>query len=97
MDTALEILKLHGPIGLILAYFVWSEYARRIEDRRREKTLGERLDKIVDEHNKLTESVILNNTAAMLELRLEFKRFSDTQWASIHAGVEKRQGRSSNG
>ena len=58
MDLIIELAKAHGSIGLILAYFIVQEYQRRKDDRRREKLLGERLDLMVDEHNKTTKEVM---------------------------------------
>lgn len=60
MDIVIELAKSHGSVGLILAYFILQEWQRRKDDRRREKLLGERLDAIVDAHDEVTRTVLID-------------------------------------
>ncbi len=65
MDAWLELAKLTGPVATMLAFFVWRDWASSRELTRREKALGIRLDAMIDNHNRVTETTILNNTQAL--------------------------------
>jgi hypothetical protein len=75
-ETWLELIKVIGPIGTMLVYFIWRDWMNNKDQIRREHNLGARLDLIVDLHNKamektitVMETTIRDNTQAMNNVR----------------------------
>jgi len=86
-STLYDAAQHFGPSVAMIGFFIWWAYVR-------EKALGRRLDKMVDQHTEMSTVTIANNTAAMKEntvatkeLREEISRW---RWAE---NVDRGHGR----
>lgn len=89
MDTLTELIKTLGFPLTLAVFFIWRDWQSSKDQKRRETRLGERLDKIVDDHNRVTETVIVNNTSAMLGVKESQRELRD----EIRSACQYRNGR----